>query len=134
MELQPILLPRQRIVSASLFRETIRTLAIVGYQAILIATGADDDAVIGTESVWYLHLWLRSDENIFRSIVVIARRLQMPPAIHQAGLYLAEMPGVVKNGRQLARQRMLRRIKDEIAAVVTGDVVLCITGGKQNDK
>ena len=111
MEQGAVLLPGQGITGAAILLKTVGALALIGDEHIVIAAGADDDAVVGTKYATLLVLKFGGERNILCGTIVVAGGLDMTDALLQAGLHFAEMAGIADDARQLTRYRMELRIK-----------------------
>ena len=129
MQQGSVLLPCERIVRPSLFFQAVGTLPVVGHQLVVIAAGADDDTVVGSQFTLAL-LNLIPEYHVFRSMIVITGGLQVSYPLNNAGLYLDKMAGVAKNTRQMTRQRMQLSIEDEVAHIFLRDAAVAATGSQ----
>ena len=91
MEQGAVLLPGQGITGAAILFKTVGALALIGDEHIVVAAGADDDAVVGTKYATLLVLTIGGKRNILEGIIVVAGGLDMTDALIQTGLHLAEM-------------------------------------------
>ena len=111
--------------------QAVGALAVVGYQAILVTAGADDNAVVGPESVGHLTFLCRAEEDVLSVTVVVAGGLQSADTVEHIALNLTEVPGVAEDGRQLTGQGMERGVENEITMVVVGDGIFHLTAAHQ---
>ena len=128
MEQGAIVLPGQGITGAAILLKTVGALALIGDEHIVVAAGADDDAVVGTKYTTLLVLTIGGKRNILFGTIVVAGGLDMTDALLQTGLNVTEMTRITDNARQLTRNRMELRIEKEIAAVLTIDGVFGVAG------
>ena len=70
---------------------TVWALAVVGHKTVVVAHCPDDDAVAGSEDDDYLTLFLRTQDDVFCSTIVVAGGFQMPHTADYRRLYFAEM-------------------------------------------
>ena len=127
MEQGAVLLPGQGITGAAILLKTVGALALIGDEHIVVAAGADDDTVVGTQLTALLVLKFGGKRNILCGTIVVAGGLDMTDTLLQTSLHLTEMAGIADDARQLTRYRMELRIEDEIAAILMIDGVLSIT-------
>ena len=111
MELGAVFLPGQGITGAAILLKTVGALALIGDEHIVVAAGADDDAVVGTKYATLLVLTIGGKRNILCGIIVVAGGLDMTDALIQTGLHPAEMARIADDTRQLTRYRMELSIK-----------------------
>ena len=111
MEQGAVFLPGQGITGAAILLKTVGALALIGDEHIVVAAGADDDAVVGTKYATLLVLTIGGKRNILCGIIVVAGGLDMTDALLQTGLHLAEMARIADDARQLTRYRMELSIK-----------------------
>ena len=111
MEQGAVFLPGQGITGAAILLKTVGTLALIGDEHIVVAAGADDDAVVGTKYATLLVLTIGGKRNILCGIIVVAGGLDMTDALIQTGLHLTEMARIADDARQLTRYRMELSIK-----------------------
>ncbi len=131
VELQSAFLPGEGIVRVVMLFQAVGALSVVGYQAVLVTAGADDDAVVGTEGVGYLAFLLRAEEDVLFIAVVVAGGLQTAYTSVHITLNHTEVSGVAENRRQLTGQGMERGVEDEVATVIAGDGIFHLTGRKE---
>ena len=127
MELGAVFLPGKGITGAAILFKTVGALALIGDEHIVVAAGADDDTVVGTQLTALLVLKFGGERNILCGTIVVAGGLDMTDALLQTSLHLTEMAGIADDARQLTRYRMELRIEDEIATVLVIDGVLSVT-------
>ncbi len=130
MELGAVLLPGKGITGAAILLKTVGTLALIGDEHIVVATGADDDTIVGAKYAVLLVLKFGGKWNILDGIIIVAGGLDMTDAHLLAGLHFTEMARIAQDARQLTRYRMELRIEDEIAAVFAIDSVFGVAGSK----
>ena len=130
MEQGAVVLPRQGITGAAILLKTVGALALIGDEYIVVAAGADDDAVVGTQDAALLVLKLRSEWNILDGTIVVAGGIDMTDTLLQTGLNVTEMARITDNARQLTRYRMELRIEKKIATVLAIDGVFSVAGSK----
>ena len=130
MEQGAVLLPGQGITGAAILFKTVGALTLIGDEHIVVAAGADDDTVVGTQLTALLVLKFGGERNILCGTIVVAGGLDMTDAHLLAGLHFTEMAGIAQDACQLTRYRMKLRIEEEIAAVLTIDGVFGVTGSK----
>lgn len=126
IELLAVVLPQQRIACAAKLAETVGALAFVGDEDIVVAAGADDDAVAGSEYTALLVLTIGGKRNILCGTVVVAGGLQVAGTVLHVGLNLTEVPGIADDARQLARLRVELRVEEEVALVLAVDGVFAV--------
>ena len=127
MELGAVFLPRQGITGAAILLQTVGALAFIGDKHIVVAAGADDDAVVGSQHTALLVLTVCGEWNVFRSTIVVASGMDMSDALLQTGFNLTEMTWVTQDARQLTRHRMKLRVEEEKALILTVDGVFGVT-------
>ena len=130
MELGAVFLPRQGITGTAILLKAVGTLTLIGDEHIVVAAGADDDAVVGTQDAALLVLTIGGERNILNGTIVVAGALDMTDALVQAGLNVTEMARIADDACQLTRHRMELRIKKEIATVLAIDGVFDVAGSK----
>ena len=108
--------------------KAVGTLTLIGDEHIVVAAGADDDAVVGTQDAALLVLTIGSEWNILDGTIVVAGALDMTDALLQTGLNMTEMAWIADDACQLTRHRVKLRIKEEIATVLAIDGVFSVTG------
>ena len=128
MKLGAVFLPRQGITGTAILLKAVGTLALIGDKHIVVAAGADDDAVVGTKYAALLVLTVSGNWHILDGTIVVAGGLDMTDALVQAGLNVTEMARIADDACQLTRHRVKLRIKKEIATVLAIDGVFSITG------
>ena len=128
MELGTVFLPRKGITGAAILLKAVGTLALIGDEHIVVAVGADDDAVVSTQDAALLVLTVGGERNIFDGTIVVACGLDMTDALVLAGLNVTEMAWITDDARQLTRHRMELRIEEEITAVLAIDGVFGVAG------
>ena len=111
MEQGAVVLPGQGITGAAILLKAVGTLALIGDEDIVVAAGADNDAVVGTKYATLLVLTIGGKRNILCGIIVVASGLDMTDALIQTGLHFAEMARIADDARQLTRYRMELSIK-----------------------
>ena len=77
IELGAVFLPGQGITGAAILLKAVGTLALIGDKHIVVAAGADDDAVVGTKYAALLVLTIGSEWNILDGTIVVAGGLDM---------------------------------------------------------
>ena len=128
MELGAVFLPRQGITGAAILLKAVGALALIGDEHIVVAAGADDDAVVGTKDAALLVLTVSGNWHILDGTIVVAGALDMTDALLQTGLNMTEMAWIADDACQLTRHRMELRIEEEIATVLAIDGVFSVTG------
>ena len=111
MELGAVFLPGKGITGAAVLLKAVGALALIGDEHIVVAVGADDDAVVGPQDATLLVLTIGGKRNILCGIIVVAGGLDMTDALIQTGLHPAEMARIADDTRQLTRYRMELSIK-----------------------
>lgn len=99
MELLAVVLPGQGITGAAVLVETVGALAFIGDKGVVVAAGADNDAVTGSEGTALLVLAVGAEEDVLSCPVVVASGLQMTGVIPHLSLNLTEMAWVADNRR-----------------------------------
>ena len=128
MELGAVFLPGQGITGTAILLKAVGTLALIGDKHIVVAAGADDDAVVGTKYAALLVLTIGSEWNILDGTIVVAGGLDMTDALVLTGLNVTEMARIADNARQLTRHWMKLCIEEEIAAVLAIDGIFGVAG------
>ena len=128
MEHSAVVLPGQGITGATILLKAVGTLTLIGDEHIVVAAGADDDAVVGTQDAALLVLTVGGERNILDGTIVVACGLDMTDALVLAGLNVTEMARITDDARQLTRHRMELRIEEEITAVLAIDGVFGVAG------
>lgn len=128
MEQGAVFLPGQGITGAAILLKTVGALALIGDEDIVVAAGADNDAVVGTKYATLLVLTVGGERNIFDGTIVVACGLDMTDALLLTGLNVTEMARIADNARQLTRHWMKLCIEEEIAAVLAIDCVFSVAG------
>ena len=128
MEQGAVLLPGQGITGAAVLVETVGALAFIGDKDIVVAAGADDDAVAGSEGAALLVLAVGAEEDVLSCPVVVASGLQMTGVIPHLSLNLTEMAWVADNRRQLTGLGVQLRVEEEVTLVLAIDDILAIAG------
>ena len=111
MELGAVFLPGQGITGAAILLKTVGALALIGDEDIVVAAGADDDAVVGTKYATLLVLTVGGERNILDGTIVVACGLDMTDALLLTGLNVTEMARIADDTSQLTRYRMELSIK-----------------------
>lgn len=127
VELLAIVMPRKGIAGAAKLAKTVGALALVGDEDIVVAAGADDDAVAGSEHTALLFLWFGAEEDVLCGTVVVAGGHQMAGAVLYVGLNLAEVPGIAEDACQLTRLWVELRVEEEVALVLAVDGIFSLT-------
>jgi hypothetical protein len=127
MQLSAVLLPREGITGAAILFETVGTLALKGDKDVVVAAGADDDTVVGSQHTALLVLTVCGEWNVFRSTIVVASGMDMSDALLQTGFNLTEMTWVTQDARQLTRHWMKLGVEEEKALILTIDGVFGVT-------
>ena len=128
MELLAVVLPGQGITGAAVLVETVGALAFIGDKGVVVAAGADNDAVAGSECAALLVLAVGAEEDVLSSPVVVAGGLQMAGVIPHLSLNLTEMAWVADNRRQLTGLGVQLRVEEEVTLVLAIDDILAIAG------
>ena len=126
MELLAIVLPGERITGATILVETVGTLAFVSDEDIVVAAGADEDAVVGPKHTTLLILTVCTEQDVLKVSVIVASGLEMANTFLQTSFNLTEVPWIAKDARQLTRLWMKLGVEDEITLVLTIDSILAI--------
>ena len=128
MEQGAVFLLGQGITGAAILLKAVGALALIGDEHIVVAVGADDDAVVSTQDAALLVLTVGGERNILDGTIVVAGGLDMTDALVLAGLNVTEMARIADNARQLTRHWMKLCIEEEIAAVLAIDGVFGVAG------
>lgn len=128
MELLAVVLPGQGITGAAVLVETVGALAFIGDKGVVVAAGADNDAVTGSEGTALLVLAVGAEEDVLSCPVVVASGLQMTGVIPHLSLNLTEMAWVADNRRQLTGLGVQLRVEEEVTLVLAIDDILAIAG------
>ena len=128
IELLAVVLPRQGLTGAAVLVETVGALAFIGDKGVVVAAGADNDAVTGSEGTALLVLAVGAEEDVLSCPVVVASGLQMTDVIPHLSLNLTEMAWVVDNRRQLTGLGVQLRVEEEVTLVLAIDDILAIAG------
>ena len=132
VELEAVLLPRQGVAGAAVLLKTVGALAFIGDEHIVVAAGADDDAVVGAQDAGLLVLKVGGEGDVLEGTVVVAGGLQMSYAAVDASLDLTEVAGIAEYRRQLAGHGVELRVEKEVTAVLAVNGVFGIARNEED--